>query len=419
MDSLSNVRNFTYDGVGNKLTAQDLHAYSDTSFGTATSTYNAAGNVTQTIDANTQTVNYTYDALNRVLTEDYTGSSGTEASYAYDACQDGKGRLCAATTTDAVTNLTYNPDGAIASEKKTIDNVAYTTSYDYDRQGNVADMTYPDNSIVKYGYDNNGYLYTISRKAPGGSKYVNAVQSIQYAPTGAPTNILFGSGVTTNKTFDGTKLYRLIHINSVASSTQIGGGGSGTGQLGAARDPFSNFAVANLKSTDVAASITAETKAPVLEQVTAEPIALASGDPVTLAVAETTNATTTATTTSIMDMIAGLPANERADIKGQQIAKIGPVARVTHGNYDIQIVSMSPITQCVAVFARAWDRSGQQIGFGPGGVVDIERFLIYNPPILVPDASGTIVRMYVNSFTGKKTTQAFREDPERSAPANT
>src|SRR5262249_10866499 len=109
--------------------AQDLHASSDSSFGTATSTYDAAGNVTQTIDAKNQTVNYTYDALNRVLTEDYTGSSGTEVSYTYDNCQDGKGRLCAATTTDAVTNLTYNPDGATASEKKTIDNVAYTTSY--------------------------------------------------------------------------------------------------------------------------------------------------------------------------------------------------------------------------------------------------------------------------------------------------
>ena len=59
-----------------------------------------------------------------MLTEDYTGSEGTEVSYAYDACQDGKGRLCAATTTDAVTNLTYNPDGAIASDKKTVDSVA-------------------------------------------------------------------------------------------------------------------------------------------------------------------------------------------------------------------------------------------------------------------------------------------------------
>jgi YD repeat-containing protein len=91
-DSLGNTRSFTYDGVGNKLTAQDLHAPGDGSFGTATSTYDSVGNVTQTVDAKNQTVNYTYDALNRVLTEDYTGSTGTDISYAYDACQDGNGK---------------------------------------------------------------------------------------------------------------------------------------------------------------------------------------------------------------------------------------------------------------------------------------------------------------------------------------
>src|SRR5262249_27574884 len=149
----------------------------------------------QTIDAKNQTVNYTYDALNRLLTEDYTGASGTEVSYAYDACADGKGRLCAATTTDAVTNLTYNPNGAIASEKKTIDSTAYTTSYLYDRQGNVTDLTYPDLSVVKYGYDNVGLLDTIARKAPGGTKYVNAVSEIRFAPTGAVSYERFGSGV--------------------------------------------------------------------------------------------------------------------------------------------------------------------------------------------------------------------------------
>jgi YD repeat-containing protein len=110
-----------------------LHATTDGSFSAATSTYDVAGNLTQTLDAKGQTVNFTYDALNRVLTEDYTGAGGTEIQYAYDACQDGKTRLCAATTSDAVTNFTYNPSGMTASERRAIDAAVYTTSYLYDR----------------------------------------------------------------------------------------------------------------------------------------------------------------------------------------------------------------------------------------------------------------------------------------------
>ena len=75
-DALSNVRNFTYDGLGSRLTAQDLHASGDGTFGTWNYSYDDAGNTTQTVDPKSQTVNYTYDANNRPLTEDYTGAVG-------------------------------------------------------------------------------------------------------------------------------------------------------------------------------------------------------------------------------------------------------------------------------------------------------------------------------------------------------
>jgi YD repeat-containing protein len=85
--------------------AQDLHAVSEGTFGSTTYAYDAAGNVTQQIDPKNQTVNYTYDVLNRKLTEDYTGQSGTEVSYTYDSCSNGVGRLCVASSTSAkITN---------------------------------------------------------------------------------------------------------------------------------------------------------------------------------------------------------------------------------------------------------------------------------------------------------------------------
>src|SRR5262249_50264514 len=74
-----------------------------------------------------------------------------------------------------------------------------------------------------------------------------------------------------------------------------------------------------------------------------------------------------------------------------------------------QIVSVSPIDGGVEVHARAWDKNGQ-IGFGPDGTVDIERFLIYNPPILVPDPTGTVQRVHTNPLTGVETIGRYRED---------
>ena len=91
-DASSNVRNFTYDGMNRRLTAEDLHASGDGTYGTSTFTYDNAGNLTQKVDPKSQTVNYTYDALNRPLTEDYTGNAGTEITYAYDNCSNGKGQ---------------------------------------------------------------------------------------------------------------------------------------------------------------------------------------------------------------------------------------------------------------------------------------------------------------------------------------
>lgn len=56
---------------------------------------------------------------------------------------------------------------------------------------------------------------------------------------------------------------------------------------------------------------------------------------------------------------------------------------------EIEIVDIEPIDGGVQVFARAWS-DGVQIGFGVDGTVDIERFRIINPPILVPDENGDI-----------------------------
>ena len=77
---------------------------------------------------------------------------------------------------------------------------------------------------------------------------------------------------------------------------------------------------------------------------------------------------------------------KQATIKGAEIAKLGPLPRRTIGQYDIEVIGLQAIEGGVAAFVRAWDQNGQ-IGFGPDGSVDIERFRIFNPVIMVPDGT--------------------------------
>jgi RHS repeat-associated protein len=207
-DALGNVRNFTYDGLGRKLTAQDLHASTATTYGSSTYAYDNAGNLTQTVDAKNQTVNYTYDALNRVSTEDYTGQSGTEFTYTYDSCTQGISRLCTVSSTDDLVNDTYNGLGQLAQESETIASTTYATSYTYDRQGNQLTITNPDNSEIEYAYNSAGLVQSVSQEPSGGS-FAYVVSSFTYSPTDQPTVIDYANGVTETNTYDATKIYRL------------------------------------------------------------------------------------------------------------------------------------------------------------------------------------------------------------------
>ncbi len=229
-DAANNVRNFTYDGLGRRLTSEDLHVSGDGAYGTSTYAYDAANNLTQQVDPKLQTVNFTYDALNRPLTEDYTGSAGTEVTYVYDTCGDGVGRLCGATTTDASTNYAYSYLGQTSREAKTIDNTTYQTLFDYDRLGNIASTTYPDGSQVFNTYNTVGLLEKIDRRALGGS-VTNVLADYDYGPNEKFTYQEMANGVKTRKTYDPNALYRLTNIYTylnTASSTGTGIGASTT-----------------------------------------------------------------------------------------------------------------------------------------------------------------------------------------------
>lgn len=102
---------------------------------------------------------------------------------------------------------------------------------------------------------------------------------------------------------------------------------------------------------------------------------------------------------------------ERADMKAEVVASFptGEFTEVDSG-IKVDIQKVTKIEGGVEIYARAWQGS-QQLGFSSDGSVDIERFRIFNPPLLVEDPAGDIVREYTDP-EGKVTTLRYRQDPE-------
>lgn len=113
------------------------------------------------------------------------------------------------------------------------------------------------------------------------------------------------------------------------------------------------------------------------------------------------------------EQLLGKTAKEKANLKGLEIARVAQKRRHNRTDYDIEIVDIEPIEGGVQVFARAW-KSGKQLGFGTDGTVDIERFRIFNPPILVPDENGDVVHEGYDDIRKQSTYTSYREDAQEA-----
>ena len=96
---------------------------------------------------------------------------------------------------------------------------------------------------------------------------------------------------------------------------------------------------------------------------------------------------------------------------GTKIEIIGDVKAIEIKKHEVgDIFFLGDTQHGIELFARAW-RGTQQLGFGADGSVEIERFRIFNPPILVDDPNGTIIRESINPDTQLVVQRKLREDP--------
>lgn len=115
----------------------------------------------------------------------------------------------------------------------------------------------------------------------------------------------------------------------------------------------------------------------------------------------------------IRNLLKNKTVDERATLKGFEISKIGFIKKTKQKDYFIEVVSFESMPSGVCAFVRAWDKDDIQVGFGPDGSVDIERFKIHNPPILVPDPNGDILQTWETS-QGVQESRRLREDPQEA-----
>lgn len=104
----------------------------------------------------------------------------------------------------------------------------------------------------------------------------------------------------------------------------------------------------------------------------------------------------------------------KANLKGQEVLRLLKKEKNNRKKYEIEVIDIKTINGGVEVYARV-SRGGKQIGFGKDGTVDIERFKIFNPPILVPDKNGEILRHTpASKLHPVETFDRYRKDPKEA-----
>lgn len=213
-DAQGNKRGFITNLRGDVLSATDLHAVTDTSYGMVKKTYDSMGRVlTMTLQDNKIIVN-TYDKLGRVKTTS-SGSSATPeevVTYEYDTCM--QGMLCNTTSSLGIsTGYTYNPQGFVATKTQTIDGVSQAKTYTYDTQGQVMSITEPDGTLVVYDRTTAGA--NIEKVSVDGAQLVystyydteSRIRKIEYKyPTVAGAPFIY-----TDYTYDNTHMLQLTN----------------------------------------------------------------------------------------------------------------------------------------------------------------------------------------------------------------
>lgn len=225
-DPLTHLTSYSYDAVGNlvsrtdaknhtttygdntknllssvtsPLSAQWTYAYDKD--GNLTSVEDAAGNATAL--AGDGKTNYSYDALNRLTSVDFSDSA-PDASYSYDANGN------RTSMTDGLGTVSYTYDDL--DQLKTASRGSRVFAYSYDLDGHVTQRGYPDGTTTSYTWDVDGRLSSVTHASMTSSYAYDAAGNLLETALPAST------GRAHERVYD--RAGRLIEMVEVAGSIE-------------------------------------------------------------------------------------------------------------------------------------------------------------------------------------------------------
>ena len=176
--------------------------------------YDAAGNLRFKVQ-NGNTVEYQYDALNRLTHIVYADpSQNVTMTYDTGAGSNLTGRLASVTDAAGTTQYSYDIEGRLAMETRTVSGIAYVTGYSYDNAGNLRTITYPTGQTVAFDPDTTDPAKIAAvRLNPSGANQTLAA-NIAYQPFGPMSSLMLGNSVSVTKTYDlNYQLADMLHAN--------------------------------------------------------------------------------------------------------------------------------------------------------------------------------------------------------------
>jgi RHS repeat-associated protein len=209
-DGKNNTTTYVYDGFGEAISQVSPDS------GTSVFWFDKDGNVSK--QSAFAVTNYTYDALDRLLTRAYPADSTLNVSLTYDQTGHGSGvgQLTSLTDQAGSLSLSYEQRGLVTSNARTISSNVYTTGYTYESAGRLSGVTYASSGWkVSYVRDNAGQVSSVTDKPPS-SGAVNLATSITHMPFGPVASLTYGNGVTDARTYDLD--YRMTSVKDVGTS---------------------------------------------------------------------------------------------------------------------------------------------------------------------------------------------------------
>jgi YD repeat-containing protein len=220
-DAKNTITRYTYDVLGHLTKVSGPGAVPDRTWvyngkgwldhetqpekGTTSYLYDAVGNVTQVTDALGQVTTLAYDFNNRLISRDAPGLEA-DATFTYDDI----GRLTKQQSPSMVTNFTYDTAGRIATKAENWWSASqwFQSSYAYDANDNLTQLTYPFGRVVTYAYDIENRLLSIQQN---GAAFAN---NFAYDDSGRLASYVTGA-VTHAVTYDTRD--RISHLTAGVS----------------------------------------------------------------------------------------------------------------------------------------------------------------------------------------------------------